>query len=104
MTETCGYRLLPDEIAKRTGARRVSKKRSPVGWRFKVSVLAYQYERCGLNAVIAVSPMGMKIVKSATCKICGVFDESNTRHADGHYLQCNAEKHRAYYDSFLSVE
>ena len=101
MTETCGYRLLPDEIAERIGAKPDS--RSPTGWLFGVKALAYHYERLGLDAVVVDLAKGRKVVRTAECKICGVFDRYNVNHDDGHYMQCDAENHRAYYDSFLSV-
>jgi len=101
MIERCGYRFLTDVIAEQTGAWPLAS--SPSGWSFGVKALAQRYERCGLETVIVDKPEGGKVVQSAACKLCGVFDSRNIDHKDGQYFKCDPEKHRAYYDSFLSV-
>ena len=94
-----GYRLDAAYIADVTGATRVGH-----GWSFSAKALAERYERMGLEVEMSGSPdLGLR-VRAATCRICGTFDKTSIRGSrkHNHYVSCDPDLHRAYYDAIES--
>lgn len=94
MTE-CGFQLTVDWIAEVTEA--VPEAKSRVGWSFNTKRLADRYRKMGLKVVMCETNGVVNHIK-VSCQICGAWDAPKGTT----FIQCNAQKHRDFYDAFPS--